>query len=309
MQVIINRLQDLSNGEVYLVSTDDKLVDCNLITASEYGETRTIYRDYYYPIILIPNCGYGDYLGGSTQRSNSRVMLDKYGNLPGITRIIGVHGAYEIALNPLILRESNKELLEKLIEDLAYLSSDDGCLDDDDLSAFESEQESEDWENYGKSDFLREISNQLGSDFSDLLETSDDSCLASIYGDVCEDNNSYPYYEVSSTYFPIPDSLDVETILGSEWMKLEKTSYKYLVNEEGENFGEKTIYLITEVGFDNAELVAAQLGYGMDSLYTLQSGVPSLVSNIVPYFALYRDGELVATFSNKVNPDQLELPL
>lgn len=139
---------------------------------------------------------YGDYTGGTVNRSNLQVFEALYGSVPGVVEIYGGHGSRSIG----ILYSSI--VPDSLVRSLHGLE-DHPVLDEEHLSNMETNISEDDWENHGRTDFERSLANVL-----DLENDLDNNTLDQLYRQVSDHLGRYPEVHNDGTYFYIDDIVE-----------------------------------------------------------------------------------------------------
>ncbi len=153
-----------------------------------------------------------DTVAVSNLRVWSKNHFDTRGNL-WVMRRRGGYGSRWIEIRPELLDLTPKDALYKRAERLGLtgLTSivDDLCrleqypvLDDDDHSEVEHEEESYHWEDYGRQDVRRSVSDALEEEGinADFLDEMSDDDFDKAYWDTCRETGQYPEKIDSSAY-------------------------------------------------------------------------------------------------------------
>lgn len=141
----------------------------------------------------------GDYVGSSVERSNCRVLLEEFSDVPYVRECGGYPGVTAVAL--LAGWEWDPELVQRL-EGLEQY-----CVaDDDDMSALEMERENDAWNDYTRREFVGALQNRHLAGASRLaeLDDSNDGPLWELFRDAMGASNTYPEHETGgSVYFDV----------------------------------------------------------------------------------------------------------
>ena len=163
---------------------DDFIGDCDL-HGWGYGTRPTWLA--VIPVRMIGLLSYGDYDNScSVERSNNRVFWDtpEYASVPGVRRYSGSYGGVGILVaswamawvepgtSPVWNGQSWTPGIPVLVEMLDQLE-DYPVLDDDDLSQFELDADSEAWDDWARRDYVRELVKHL--DLDQLEDVYDDT--------------------------------------------------------------------------------------------------------------------------------------
>jgi len=133
-----------------------------------------------------------DYSGGTIERANYNVLVDEYGDLPGVVQLWGGHGTFSVAI--VASRELwRHDRAEELLEALEGLDN-YPLLDEDELCEVEAEAEAEAWSDWIASDFARALPTQHGDDIED-----DD--LKALYRAACDAGNVYVEFETGGAAY------------------------------------------------------------------------------------------------------------
>ena len=121
------------------------------------------------PVAVIRATEHGDYSGGSAQRSNYEVLVERFGD--HLISITGSHGyralGYDATLGPVTG-------IEDLDEILSELGAGYSLVDDEHHSNLESELEAEAWGNDGARDFRKALEKLIGAELPDSDEPVSD---------------------------------------------------------------------------------------------------------------------------------------
>lgn len=174
-------------------------------------------------VLEIPYCSGSDYSGSLVEVSNFKAMKEEYEDIPGLYTFYGDHGTFSIAMDlRMIILDGIGEIEETLRGLENYPLVDEGLY-----SNLEVEQENEQWESDGRSDFLR----ALEDSFSDFLEEEehilqwyhgynwslsdiDEKKIDEYYYKQREDHSAYPFNECGSDiYFPFDftEKIDIDS--------------------------------------------------------------------------------------------------
>ncbi len=128
-----------------------------------------------------------DYSGSSITRSNYRVlcaMLEEHETGAVVwVRTPGGHGTYGIAVRYFELSEPMREALDAL--------EDYPCLDDEDLSELELEEQSGCWERWTRKDFIRELAKSQHKDPDALEAALTPEQWWNVFHALCEESGTY----------------------------------------------------------------------------------------------------------------------
>ena len=100
--------------------------------------------------VEVPYTLHSDYAGSTVERSNRDVFLEEFGDLRGVKEVYGGYGTRGVVIRRALLR--NEEVADVLEALESY-----PVIDEDHLSQLEMEIETEDWEDWGRSDLKREL--------------------------------------------------------------------------------------------------------------------------------------------------------
>lgn len=131
-------------------------------------------------LVELPLCGGSDYSGSLVEKSNHRVMLERYGDLPGVWDVYGGHGTFAVVV---ALRQKDKDLWE----DVRSMVDDYPLLDEEELSELEREDQDSQWESWVRSDFAREVSKQYRVD----ILACEDSDVRTLFETTADEANIY----------------------------------------------------------------------------------------------------------------------
>lgn len=141
------------------------------------------------------NCQGGDYGGGTHNVSNARVLIDQFSS-PELREIGGGYGSFGVAVDP-------RYLSEDLLESLQSLEN-YPVLDEDDLSHYEMELQSEAWENWAEREFRDALENRLSEISSEdeaekAAEEISSDALYGLFHQAMETGNLYWYHECATS--------------------------------------------------------------------------------------------------------------
>jgi len=156
--------------------------------------------------IEVRNTAWGDYCGGTAERSNARSLARDFPET--FVTVTGGFGSEYLAL-PI-----DAEIPEYLYDLLVSLADDYPLYDESDHSELESEIERECWESYGRYDLTREILAELGDEAEAMMpEDAELDAMfyaaqedTSFYAE-CEDATSCYWPELKSTAVAIADAI------------------------------------------------------------------------------------------------------
>lgn len=117
-----------------------------------YGDLHNL--DYGYcdnPVeVVVPKLMSGsDYSGSSIERANYAAFLEQFKDVKGVYETYGGHGTYGVVI---LASVDNKEIADTL-----RALADYPVVDEEKLSEIELELQNEAWENWAKSEFIREL--------------------------------------------------------------------------------------------------------------------------------------------------------
>lgn len=208
----------------------------------------------------------GDYVnGGLVTLSNCLVMVRDFPSI--VQEYTGSYG-YSVACVWLGDLPKTSKFFEEIIECLESMEN-YLILDENDWSELEYETEQEDWENYGQSDFMRdleeeEISESLYAKLEEIDDQDQGFCQA-VYNQLCEDNNTLPESENISFYFP---TFETENLIGltlydgTEIGVCDKTEKIAIVKHVYDLSG-IFHYTIDETLYDTPDMVALRNQYNL----------------------------------------------
>lgn len=239
-------------------------------------------------ILEIPYCSGSDYSSSLVEQSNFKFLEKEYENLEGLYLFYGGYNTFSIGID---LREFVDEDFISILNGLEDYS----LIDDDFYSNLQIEQETKDWNNYGKDDFIRKLENE----FSDFLELNEDK-IEYIYGAIwdisdlsddtiwefyrnqCEKHNAYPHDETGgSFYFPFDFVEKIEESEMVELLDLNNSLYDAFERREEkklESILEAIHRLETSPTTENREL---KLSILRNILNTLQDNTAENFQNLI----------------------------
>lgn len=153
----------------------------------------------------VPFCGYSDYSGTTVERSNCDCFLEQFkdniGN--GVWELYGGYGTRGVLISLQFYLSNNSEYVKDIIQNLFQYP----CIDDESMSKLEYEIEVESWNDYIKSDLIREFNNRCIY-YEDETE-QDDFLLRQKFYDAMERANEYFVHEdAHSAYVDISKVVD-----------------------------------------------------------------------------------------------------
>ena len=133
------------------------------------------------------HCQGGDYGGGTHNFSNARVLIDQFFS-PELREIGGGYGSFGVAVDP-------RYLSEDLLENLQSLEN-YPVLNEDDLSRYEMELQSEAWESWAEREFRDALENRLSEISSEdeaesAIEEISSETLCELFHQALETGNLY----------------------------------------------------------------------------------------------------------------------
>ena len=126
---------------------------------------------------------WGDYTGSTYERSNNRSILRDFGD-----HVVTLRADFGFEV---LLVRIGVDIPEGLYDAIVALRE-ESLYDESDLSDLESDLESEDWENWGRSDWtgeVRKLAQQLDRD-DDVTELYDDAYADDLFWAVCADGEA-----------------------------------------------------------------------------------------------------------------------
>ena len=146
-------------------------------------------------IWISSHCQGGDYGGGTHNISNARVLIDQFSS-PELREIGGGYGSLGVAVDP-------RYLSEDLLESLQSLES-YPVLDENDLSHYEMELQSEAWESWAEREFRDALESRLSEVSSEdeaerAAEEVSSEALYELFHQVLETGNLYWYHECATS--------------------------------------------------------------------------------------------------------------
>lgn len=141
------------------------------------------------------HCQGGDYGGGTHNISNARVLIDEFSS-PELREIGGGYGSFGVAVDP-------RYLSEDLLENLQSLEN-YPVLNEDDLSHYEMELQSEAWESWAEREFRDALENRLSEISSEdeaenATEEISSETLYELFHQALETGNLYWSHECATS--------------------------------------------------------------------------------------------------------------
>jgi hypothetical protein len=102
----------------------------------------------------VPYTTYSDYLGGTVERSNNEVFLNRFGHLDGVYTLCGAGTVRSVLISRELYNTNNE------IRDLIKGLEEYPALDDENLSKVENELFEESWEDWIRADLITELKKQ-----------------------------------------------------------------------------------------------------------------------------------------------------
>ena len=141
------------------------------------------------------HCQGGDYGGGTHNISNARVLIDEFSS-PELREIVGGYGSFGVAVDP-------RYLSEDLLENLQSLEN-YPVLNEDDLSHYEMELQSEAWESWAEREFRDALENRLSEISSEdeaenATEEISSETLYELFHQALETGNLYWSHECATS--------------------------------------------------------------------------------------------------------------
>lgn len=141
------------------------------------------------------HCQAGDYGGSTHNISNARVLINEFSS-PGLREIGGGYGSLGVAIDP-------RYLSEDLLENLQSLES-YPVLNEDDLSHYEMELESQAWESWAEREFRDALEQRLSEISSEdeaesAIEEISSENLYELFHQALETGNLYWSHECATS--------------------------------------------------------------------------------------------------------------
>lgn len=114
-------------------------------------------------MVEIPYSSGSDYSGSLVEKSNHRVLLERYGDLPGVWGVHGGLGTYAIVVS---ITQKDHQLWEDVRSLTSY-----PLLDEDDESRLECEEMDSNWESWVRQDFESEIRQEYHVDLAECADS------------------------------------------------------------------------------------------------------------------------------------------
>ena len=152
-----------------------KTADVSMVYYGDIRESKT--GDF----VEVPFCTYSDYSGGTVERSNHRVLIEKFKDCDGVWNVFGGYGTKAIIVSIESL-QGNEEL-----QDIIIGLQDYPCVDEEDWSNLEMEIEDEDWKSYRKEELTEKLEEKE-------IEFNPDTLLED-FRNVMEKMNEYMIFE------------------------------------------------------------------------------------------------------------------
>lgn len=150
----------------------------------------------------VPFCTFSDYSGCTVERSNQRVFMEMFKDIPGVYPLYGGYSTTGVLIK-YSLYEENEEIQETINSLFDY-----PLIDEEDMSNLEMEIEDESWDSWIKSDLISELEkNEIPYDEDKLRE---------LFWENCQYQNVYPLFETAiSCWYDIEEIVE-KWITGNE---------------------------------------------------------------------------------------------
>jgi hypothetical protein len=170
-----------------------------------YGDAMNVCTDVKWNCLFIPAImTFSDYSGSTVERSNCEWFLEEYKETVGVYEMTGGYGTTGVAIKLSAITEEMIELFQGMQNYCA--------IDEDHMSNLEMEIENEDWDNWIRGDFKRELEKKFQPEEADedtgpvaeIDAMSDEAlheALHELLRTLMERANEYPIFEDAVSCF------------------------------------------------------------------------------------------------------------